>query len=124
MTDDRKPLILGYARKHLLMTEDELRDMKERLEYFARVEGYVLGTVYVEDVETSPAAFQTLVEAVHRYKATAVVLPSMLHFAVLGAPASIKGHFEHLTGAQVMVANSRPSSSGPTANTAHLGDFA
>jgi hypothetical protein len=106
--DCTRPLLLGYLRKHLLMTDDELHDTEERLERFARIEGFAMGTIYIEEVETSPAAFEALVEAVNRYEVTAVVLPSMLHFAVLGAPATIKGHFEHITGARVMVANSPP----------------
>ena len=108
MSDYTKPLILGYARRHLLMTDDELGDTKERLKYFARVKGFVLGTVYVEEVETSPAAFQDLVEAVNRQEVTAVVVPSMLHLAVLSAPATIKDYFERATGARVMVANPPP----------------
>lgn len=108
VTDYTRPLLLGYVRKHLLMTDDELDDAKERLAHFAQVEGFSLSTVYVEQLETTPAAFEALVEAANRYEITAVVLPSMLHFAVLGAPASIKRHFEQFTGARVLVANSAP----------------
>ncbi len=104
MTNYTKPLLLGYLRMHLLMTDDELADVKERLERFADLEGFTLGTVYVEQLETSPAAFEALVEAVDRYEATAVALPSMLHFALLSAPAAIKDRFEHATGARVLIA--------------------
>jgi hypothetical protein len=106
MTDHTRPLILGYLRQHLLMTEDELADTKERLAHFAQTEGFALGTVYIEQVDTAPAAFEALVEAANRDDITAVVVPSMFHFAVLSAPATIKLHFERLTGARVMVANS------------------
>jgi hypothetical protein len=108
MTNHTKPLLLGYLRMHLLMTEGELAEAKERLERFADLEGFTLGTVYVELVETIPAAFEALVEAIKRLEATAVVIPSMLHFAVLSAPAAIKDHFEHVTGARVLVASSPP----------------
>jgi hypothetical protein len=108
MTDATRPLILGYLRKHLLMTEEELADTTERLAHFAQIEGFALGTVYVEQVDTAPAAFQALVEAANRDEVTAVVVPSMLHFAVLSAPATIKQRFEHLTGARVVVANLPP----------------
>jgi hypothetical protein len=108
VTDYTRPLLLGYLRKHLLMTDGELDNIRERLEHFARVEGFAMGTIYVEEVATSPAAFEALVEAVNRYEVTAVVLPSMLHFAVLSAPAAIKDYFERATGARVMVANSPP----------------
>src|SRR4051794_32649110 len=65
--DYTRPLLLGYLRKHLLMTDDELYDTEERLEHFARIEGFAMGTIYIEEVETSPAAFEALVEAVNRY---------------------------------------------------------
>ncbi len=106
--DHTKPLLLGYVRMHLLMTDNELADAKERLAYFAAVEGFSLGTVYVEQVDTAPAAFEALVESVNRYGVTAVVIPSMLHFAVLSSPAAIKDHFEKATGARVLVASTAP----------------
>jgi hypothetical protein len=62
----------------------------------------------VEHLETSPAAFEALVEAVNRYEVAAVVVPSMLHFALLSAPAAIKDRFEHMTGARVLVATAPP----------------
>lgn len=108
MTDHSKPLLLGYVRKHLLMSEDELADTKERLAYFASVEGFALGTVYVENVETVPAAFEALLDAVNRYQVTAVVVPSMRHFMDLGSAASAKDHLERNSGARVLVASSPP----------------
>jgi hypothetical protein len=104
MNDRPRPVLLGYLRKHLLMSETELEDAKERLAYFAEIEGFTMGAIYVEEIATVSAAFEALVDAVNRHEVSAVVLPSMLHFAVLGAPASIKGHFEHCTGARVLVA--------------------
>ena len=106
--DHTRPLLLGYIRRHLLMTDAELDDAKERLGLFAEIEGFTLGTVYVEHLETTPAAFEALVEAVNRYEVTAVVVPSMLHFALLSAPAAIKDRFEHITGARVLVAAASP----------------
>jgi hypothetical protein len=106
--DHTRPLLLGYIRRHLLTTDAELDEAKERLGLFAEIEGFTLGTVYVEHLETTPAAFEALVEAVDRYEVTAVVVPSMLHFALLSAPAAIKDRFEHITGARVLVAAASP----------------
>jgi hypothetical protein len=106
--DRTRPLLLGYIRRHLLMTDTELDDARERLGFFAEIEGFTLGTVYVEHLETSPAAFEALVEAVNRYEVAAVVAPSMLHFALLSAPAAIKDRFEHMTGARILVATASP----------------
>lgn len=67
-----------------------------------------MATIFTEEVETSPSAFEALIDAVIRDEVTAVVIPSMLHLAILSAPAAIKAHFEHATGARVMVASSPP----------------
>jgi hypothetical protein len=104
VADYTRPLLLGYVLRHLLMTDYELEDVKERLAYFAQVEGFAMGTIYVDETETSPAAFEALVEAVNRYEVTAVVIPSLLHFAALSAPVDMKDSFERATGARVMVA--------------------
>jgi hypothetical protein len=108
VNDYTRPLLLGYVLKHLLMGDDELAETKERLEEFAVVECFAMGTVYVEDTATSPAAFGALIEAVNRYEVTAVVVPSLLHFAALSAVHNIKDTFERATGARVMVASSSP----------------
>jgi hypothetical protein len=75
---------------------------KDRLAYFAQVEGFQLDKVYVEEVETWPAAFEALVEEAVSDGLSAVLIPSMLHFAVLGPPADIKKHFEHVTRTRVL----------------------
>lgn len=108
MTDYTRPLLLGHLLRHLLMTEEELYCAKERMEHFAQVEGFAMGTTYVEEIDTSPAAFQALIDAIYCYEVTAVVVPSMLHLAVLSAPAGIKDYFERVTGARIMVVGSRP----------------
>jgi hypothetical protein len=98
------PRALGYLRRHLLMTEIEVCDVKERLAYFARVKCLQLNEVFVEDLETWPAAFEALVEAALSDELSVVLIPSMLHFAVLGPPPNIKQHFEHLTRTRVLAA--------------------
>src|SRR5690242_14974775 len=99
VTDNTRPLLLGYVRRHLLMTEDELGAVKERLNHFAATEGFAMGTIFVERRESAPGAFEALVQAIEHEQAAAVVLPSMLHFAVLGAPLAVKLTFERATGA-------------------------
>ncbi len=94
-------VVLGYIRQHLLMTLTEVRYAKERLAYFAQQQGFRLGSVYVEQIETWPTAFEALLADAMRDSVRGVLVPSMLHFAVLGSPATIKGHFEHLTGTRV-----------------------
>jgi hypothetical protein len=108
MTDHNRPLLLGYVLRHLLLSDEELAAVKERLERFAAEEGYAMGTVYVEVSARVPAAFEALIEAVNRYEVTAVVVPSLLHLAALSAVSNIKETFERATGARVVVAS--PSS--------------
>jgi hypothetical protein len=94
-------VVLGYMRQHLLMTQTEARYAQERLAYFARVEDFALGTVYVEQIETWPAAFEALVADAMHDSVSGVLLPSMLHFSVLGPPPMIQRHFERLTQTRV-----------------------
>jgi hypothetical protein len=84
------------------MTEVEVCDAKERLAYFAERNGLQLDHVFVEELETWPTAFEALVEAALSDDLSVVLVPSMLHFAVLGPPPNIKQHFEHITRTRVI----------------------
>ena len=96
-----RPLLLGYILKHLLMTDGELEE-------FAMVEGLAMGSIYTEERDTTPAAFQALVEAVNRYDVTTVVIPSRLHFAALAVTHDVRNTFERATGARVVIATNTP----------------
>ncbi len=106
--DYTRPLLLGYILKHLLMTDGELADIKDQLEQFGRVEGFAMGTIYTEEADTTPAAFEALIEAVNRYSVTTVVIPSRLHFAALAVTHDVKDAFERATGARVVIAGPLP----------------
>jgi hypothetical protein len=106
--DYSRPLLLGYVLRHLLMTDGELADVRDQLEQFAKIEGFAIGTIYVEETATSPAAFGALIAAVNRYEVTTVVIPSRLHFAALAITHDVKDTFERATGARVVMANSVP----------------
>lgn len=106
--DYTRPLLLGYVLKHLLMTDGELIDIKVQLEQFAALEGFSMGTIYVEETATTPAAFEALIAAVNRYEVTTVVIPSRLHFAALAVTHDVKGTFERATGARVVIATPSP----------------
>lgn len=103
--DYTRPLLLGYILKHLLMTDGELADIKDQLGQFAQVEGFAMGTIYTEETETTPAAFEALIAAVNRYEVTTVVIPSRLHFAALAITHDVRDTFERATGARVVIAN-------------------
>ncbi len=74
---------------------------------FAQKESFSMGFTYVEEPGTSPAAFEALFESVKRYEVTAVVLPSLLHLAVLGPSHDIRNSFERATGARVLLLDSQ-----------------
>jgi len=90
--DYTRPLLLGYILKHLLMTDGELVDMRSQLEEFARVEGFAMGTIYTEETETTPAAFEALIAAVNRYEVTTVVNPESTALRGPGGRPRRQGH--------------------------------
>ncbi|MFF1820575.1 hypothetical protein ACFVWG_24940 [Kribbella sp. NPDC058245] len=98
-----KPLLLGYVRRDLLVTDGQVSQLERAMTKFALASGYSMGFTYVEKPGTWPTAFEALVESVNQDDVTAVVLPSILHFMVLGAPHDIKDIFERFTGARVIV---------------------
>lgn len=106
--DYTRPLLLGYVLKHLLMTDGELADIKDQLEEFAKIEGFAMGTIYTEEAETTPAAFEALIEAVNRYDVTTVAIPSRLHFSALAITHNVKDAFERATGARVVISSPTP----------------
>lgn len=108
VTDCTQPPVVGFILKHLLMTDDEVDEAKCRLERFAKVEGFAMGTIYVEEPETTPAALEALIAAVSRYEATTVLIPSRLHFAALAVTHHVKDAFERATGARVIIADFSP----------------
>ena len=107
-TDHTRPLLLGYILKHLLMTDGELADLKDQLEEFAKVEGFAMGTIYTEETDTTPAAFEALIEAVNRCDVTTVVIPSRLHFDALAVTHDVRNTFERATGARVVIVSNTP----------------
>lgn len=58
--------------------------------------------------DTVPAAFRAMVRAVNEDNVTAVAVPSMHHFAVIGEPAAIKHELERTTSARVLIASFAP----------------
>ncbi|MER7244905.1 hypothetical protein [Kribbella sp. NPDC000426] len=108
MTDYASPLLLGYARRDLYLSDPHIEQMKQDLKALADLEGYTMGPVYVEDPASAPAAFDALVEAVKRHEITTVLLPDWRHLALVGAPAAIKQQFEQVTGARFLLYSADP----------------
>ena len=98
----------GYIREHLFMTPREHADLVARFVAFAEREGYKLGKVFTEKVETVPDAFGALVDAVLFDVAEAVAVPSLHHFAILGHPIALRDELERATGVRVVVIGPPP----------------
>ncbi|GAB3823084.1 hypothetical protein [Kribbella italica] len=101
--DYTRPLMLGYARRDLYITDDQVETMKEELRQFAQLEGFTRGTVYVEEADSAPAAYEALVASVNRYEVTAIVLPCLRHLGLLGDTQQVKRRFEQETGARIIL---------------------
>ena len=96
-----QPRAYAYLRKSLLTIESEVNRTKERLTEHARDVDVELAAFFVEEFGASAAAFERLLQAAIRDKVAVILLPSLLHFAVLGSP-NIREYFEDLTHARVL----------------------
>jgi hypothetical protein len=103
--DLTRPLLLGYIRREFVASEEQAWALEYQMSLFAYKTGFSMGFTYVEEPGPQPSAFEALIESVVRHQVAAVVLPSILHFAVLGLPHDIKDMFERATGARVLLLN-------------------
>jgi hypothetical protein len=103
VTDYSRPLLLGYARRDLYLSDRHVNELKRQLGSFAQLEGFAMGSVYIEDPDTAPAAFEALVASVNRYEVTAVVLPEWRHLALVGDLEVVRRQFERVTGARFLL---------------------
>lgn len=101
---ETRPLALGYVREDSQMSKAELAHAKRVLAAFAEREGYALGTVYVERIERTPAAFEALIATAIRDEAAAVIVPGASHLALIGSEAEMAAHVARTTGARVLEA--------------------
>ena len=101
--DFTKPELLGYIRRDLLVVDSQVAELERQMAHFAQAEGFAMRCIYIEKSDGWPAAFEALIESVNRYEVAAVVLPSLLHFAMRHSPLQIRDAFQHATGARVMV---------------------
>ena len=108
VTDYTRPLLLGYARRDLYLSAQHVTALKRELSRFAQLEGFAMGSIYLEYPETTPAAFQALVDSVNRYEITTVVLPEWRHLALVGDPEAVKRQFERVTGARFVLHGPAP----------------
>lgn len=102
-----RPVALGYLRVQILMTELERKDAEARIRRAAVENGYRLAAVFHEQVNLAPKAFGAMIAAANRHQAAAVIIPSLLHLAVLGLPNQVVSYLESVTGVRVVIADPR-----------------
>jgi hypothetical protein len=100
-----RPLALGYIREdHRTMSEEELARATCQLREFADREGYVLGTVYVERIERTPAAFEALIASAIRDEARVILVPGLEHLQLIGSAEELTEHMAKTAGARILSA--------------------
>ncbi|GAB3821448.1 hypothetical protein GCM10028799_33030 [Kribbella italica] len=99
--DLTRPLLVGYIRRGLLSSEDEIAELENEMALFARLEGYSMGYTYIEYSDRTFAALEALVEFIRSQEDVAVVIPSPLHFLSAAGPLNLRVAFEQATGARV-----------------------
>jgi hypothetical protein len=112
VTDYTRPLLLGYARRDLYQSNQHVERVKQEFAAIAKVEGYTMGSTYIEDPATVPAAFEALIESVNRYEISTVLLPEWRHLALVDDPAAVKAQFERVTGARFLLYDPAPELAG------------
>jgi hypothetical protein len=105
--DDHKQAAKGrrayaYVCGPLLICQPQVTRSRESLTTYAADAGLELAAVFIEEDWLCLSAFERLFQATIRDKVEVILLPSMLHFTVLGSPRSIKSSFEAVTGARVI----------------------
>jgi hypothetical protein len=75
---------------------------RERLAAYAADAELELAATFVEEDWLRLSAFERLFQATIRDQVEVVLLPSILHFTVLGSPRWIKPSFETITGARIV----------------------
>lgn len=106
MTGQLRPLGVGYVREHFMMTAAEVAKARDQLTRFAAAEGLTLQCIYIEKLETEPAAFQALVDAARPDEVAAVVVPTLQHLEPRFGERSRREHLERNAGVRVLVAAS------------------
>lgn len=98
-----KPVLLGYICRGLLTSDAEVDDAELAMVDFAHANGFLLAHTYVEEAAGTPVALGALVDVLSTSGGDAVVLPGLMHLAILGPRHDMKMLFERATGVQVLV---------------------
>lgn len=89
--DGTRPIALGYIREDdVPMSDAEVAEAKRAIAAFAAGEGYALGTVYIERLDRTPAAFEALLASAIGEAAVAVIVPGPHRVMAIGAASTVR----------------------------------
>jgi len=112
-----KPLMFGYLRVHQLAAGATPGAISAQFAAYADSEGFALAGVFVDQDRTAPTALGALIDAVKKYDARAVAVPTLEHLEVLGRRPLVK-FVQNATGAQVMAMDPLPVKGSSTTGRA------
>jgi len=81
---EMKPLAYGYMRISCDASDEQLRDMEQRITRFADERGMEFAAFFFEHVRGSQEAFNELCDELRRADVHNVIVPSAHHFAENG----------------------------------------
>lgn len=104
-----KPLMFGYLRVRQLADDVTPGEISAQFAEYADTEGYALAGVFVDQDSTRPRGLDALIDAVKKFDARAVAVPTLDHLAVLASsqPPLVK-FVQNATGAQVLAMDELP----------------
>jgi hypothetical protein len=99
----------GYVNEHFMMKHSELAAMRRGIVECAVTEGCDLAAIYIERVETSPAAWRALQKKLSASSdPNVLIVPGLHHLATAGHPAEVRNALLG-SGTKVLIALTRAS---------------
>ncbi len=104
--------MFGYLRVARLAPNVTPDVIRAEFASYAETEGYALAGVFVDQNLCAPAALGALIDAVKKYDARAVAVPTLDHLAVIGKRRLVS-FVQNATGAQVLAMDTAHQGADP-----------
>lgn len=107
----------GYVNEHFMMGYSELAAARRDIAACAVAAGCHLAAIFVERIETSPAAWRALhLKLIASSDSNALILPGLHHLANVGSPVEVRNSLLD-SGMNVLIAPTRSSTGVTTGAT-------
>jgi hypothetical protein len=101
----RRPVpTFGYIHRHFMMSGVELASARRSIVECAISQGSTVRAIFVDEVNTAPAALVQLIEAITERGNGVVIVPSLLHLSALGNPLDVRRDL-HANGFEVHISD-------------------